>query len=76
MRHILILGAGAGGTIAVNMLHKQLSETQWRITCRPAGAYGFDRGKTSGSFGPGWGFIRSQVQGRHGRGIGVDPRVG
>ena len=32
MRHILILGAGAGGTIVANMLRKELSETEWRIT--------------------------------------------
>ena len=32
MRNILILGAGAGGTIVANMLRKELSEAQWRIT--------------------------------------------
>lgn len=32
MRNILILGAGAGGTIAANMLRKELPETEWRIT--------------------------------------------
>jgi sulfide:quinone oxidoreductase len=32
MRNILILGAGAGGTIVANMLRKELSEKEWRIT--------------------------------------------
>jgi sulfide:quinone oxidoreductase len=32
MRTILILGAGAGGTIVANMLRKELSEAEWRIT--------------------------------------------
>jgi len=32
MRKILILGAGAGGTIVANMLRKQLSEAEWEIT--------------------------------------------
>lgn len=32
MRKILILGAGAGGTIVANMLRKQLSEAEWQIT--------------------------------------------
>lgn len=32
MRKILILGAGAGGTIVANMLRKELSEAEWRIT--------------------------------------------
>ena len=32
MRRILILGAGAGGTIVANMLRKELSEAEWRIT--------------------------------------------
>jgi sulfide:quinone oxidoreductase len=32
MRDILILGAGAGGTIVANMLRKELPETEWRIT--------------------------------------------
>jgi sulfide:quinone oxidoreductase len=31
MRNILILGAGAGGTIVANMLRQQLSEAEWRI---------------------------------------------
>jgi sulfide:quinone oxidoreductase len=31
MRTILILGAGAGGTIMANMLRKELSEAEWRI---------------------------------------------
>ena len=31
MRKILILGAGAGGTIVANMLRQQLSEAQWQI---------------------------------------------
>jgi sulfide:quinone oxidoreductase len=32
MRNILILGAGAGGTIVANMLRKELSEAEWSIT--------------------------------------------
>jgi sulfide:quinone oxidoreductase len=32
MRKILILGAGAGGTIVANMLRQKLSESQWQIT--------------------------------------------
>jgi len=32
MRKILILGAGAGGTIVANMLRKQLTESEWQIT--------------------------------------------
>jgi sulfide:quinone oxidoreductase len=32
MRNILILGAGAGGTIVANMLRKELAESEWRIT--------------------------------------------
>jgi sulfide:quinone oxidoreductase len=32
MRKILILGAGAGGTIVANMLSKQLPGTEWQIT--------------------------------------------
>jgi sulfide:quinone oxidoreductase len=32
MRNILILGAGAGGTIVANMLRKELAEAEWRIT--------------------------------------------
>lgn len=32
MRKILILGAGAGGTIVANMLRKELSEAEWQIT--------------------------------------------
>ncbi len=32
MRNILILGAGAGGTIVANMLRKELSESEWQIT--------------------------------------------
>jgi sulfide:quinone oxidoreductase len=32
MRNILILGAGAGGTIVANMLRKELSEAQWCVT--------------------------------------------
>ena len=32
MRNILILGAGAGGTIVANMLRKELPEAEWRIT--------------------------------------------
>lgn len=32
MRKILILGAGAGGTIVANMLRKQLSDAEWQIT--------------------------------------------
>jgi sulfide:quinone oxidoreductase len=32
MRNILILGAGAGGTIVANMLRKELLESEWRIT--------------------------------------------
>jgi len=31
MRKILILGAGAGGTIVANMLRQQLPESQWQI---------------------------------------------
>jgi sulfide:quinone oxidoreductase len=32
MRNILILGAGAGGTIVANMLHKELQQSEWKIT--------------------------------------------
>jgi sulfide:quinone oxidoreductase len=32
MRKILILGAGAGGTIVANMLRKELMESEWQIT--------------------------------------------
>jgi NADH dehydrogenase FAD-containing subunit len=32
MRNILILGAGAGGTIVANMLRRELPEAEWRIT--------------------------------------------
>jgi sulfide:quinone oxidoreductase len=32
MRKILILGAGAGGTIVANMLRQKLSESEWQIT--------------------------------------------
>ncbi len=32
MRNILILGAGAGGTIVANMLRKELAESEWQIT--------------------------------------------
>lgn len=32
MRRILILGAGAGGTIVANMLRKELLESDWEIT--------------------------------------------
>jgi len=32
MRKVLILGAGAGGTIVANMLRKELKETEWEIT--------------------------------------------
>jgi sulfide:quinone oxidoreductase len=32
MRKILILGAGAGGTIVANMLRKELKESEWQIT--------------------------------------------
>jgi sulfide:quinone oxidoreductase len=32
MRKILILGAGAGGTIVANMLLKELSASEWQIT--------------------------------------------
>ena len=32
MRNVLILGAGAGGTIVANMLRKELSEAEWQIT--------------------------------------------
>ncbi len=32
MRNILILGAGAGGTIVANMLRKELPESEWQIT--------------------------------------------
>ena len=32
MRKILILGAGAGGTIVANMLRKELDEAEWQIT--------------------------------------------
>ena len=32
MRKILILGAGAGGTIVANMLRKKLPESEWQIT--------------------------------------------
>ncbi len=32
MRNILILGAGAGGTIVANMLRKELRESEWQIT--------------------------------------------
>jgi sulfide:quinone oxidoreductase len=32
MRTILILGAGAGGTIVANMLRRELPEAEWRIT--------------------------------------------
>jgi sulfide:quinone oxidoreductase len=32
MRNILILGAGAGGTIVANMLRKELVESEWQIT--------------------------------------------
>lgn len=32
MRNILILGAGAGGTIVANMLRKELNESDWQIT--------------------------------------------
>jgi len=32
MRNILILGAGAGGTIVANMLSKELADSEWRIT--------------------------------------------
>ena len=31
MRNILILGAGAGGTIVANMLRTKLSESEWQI---------------------------------------------
>ena len=32
MRNILILGAGAGGTIVANMLRKELQQSEWKIT--------------------------------------------
>lgn len=32
MRKILILGAGAGGTIVANMLRKELADSEWEIT--------------------------------------------
>jgi sulfide:quinone oxidoreductase len=32
MRKILILGAGAGGTIVANMIRQKLSEAEWEIT--------------------------------------------
>lgn len=32
MRKILILGAGAGGTIVANMIRQKLSESEWEIT--------------------------------------------
>jgi len=32
MRKILILGAGAGGTVVANLLRKKLSESEWQIT--------------------------------------------
>ena len=32
MQRILILGAGAGGTIVANMLRKELKESEWQIT--------------------------------------------
>ena len=32
MRNILILGAGAGGTIVANMLRKELQQSDWKIT--------------------------------------------
>ena len=32
MRKILILGAGAGGTIVANMLRRELKESEWQIT--------------------------------------------
>ena len=32
MRNIVILGAGAGGTIVANMLRGELPESEWRIT--------------------------------------------
>jgi sulfide:quinone oxidoreductase len=32
MRNILILGAGAGGTIVANMLRKELPSSEWNIT--------------------------------------------
>jgi sulfide:quinone oxidoreductase len=32
MQKILILGAGAGGTIVANMLRKELKESEWQIT--------------------------------------------
>ncbi|KPJ76640.1 MAG: oxidoreductase [Deltaproteobacteria bacterium SG8_13] len=32
MRNILILGAGAGGTIVANMLRKELQTSEWKIT--------------------------------------------
>jgi sulfide:quinone oxidoreductase len=32
MKKILILGAGTGGTIMANLLHKRLDKKQWSIT--------------------------------------------
>lgn len=32
MRNVLILGAGAGGTIVANMLRKELNASEWQIT--------------------------------------------
>ncbi|MDJ0781471.1 MAG: FAD/NAD(P)-binding oxidoreductase [Desulfosarcinaceae bacterium] len=32
MRHLLILGAGAGGTIVANMIRQKLPESEWQIT--------------------------------------------
>jgi sulfide:quinone oxidoreductase len=32
MRNLLILGAGAGGTIVANMIRQKLPESQWQIT--------------------------------------------
>lgn len=32
MRNMLILGAGAGGSIVANMPCKELSESEWQIT--------------------------------------------
>jgi len=32
MRKILILGAGAGGTVVANMLRQKLTESEWQIT--------------------------------------------